>query len=101
MVTGTYILIISLNVSELMLQTKDTNWLNKLKDPYSCYIQETHLEQNDTGLKWENWKIYFIQMITQREQRISRILNHTLRIKIVPTNKGHHVKIKGSTPKNM
>lgn len=36
-------------------------------------------------------------MITQREQSISRTLNHTLRIKIVPANKGHRVKIKGST----
>ena len=47
MVIGTYTLIISLNVCGLMLQPKDINWLNKWKDPYTCYLQETQFRPRD------------------------------------------------------
>ena len=100
MVTGTYILIISLNVSELMLQPKDTNWLNKLKDPYSCYLQETHFRPRDIyRLKVRGWKKIFQADGNQKTAGVAVLILDKIDFKIktiTRDNEGCYAKIKGS-----
>ena len=59
MVTGSYLLIITLNVNGLNAPTKRqrlTKWIQK-QDPYICCLQETHLKYRDTyRLKVRGWK---------------------------------------------
>ena len=50
MVTGTYILTITLNVNGLNASTKRNRlaeWIQK-QDPYICCLQETHFRPRDT-----------------------------------------------------
>ena len=59
MVTGTYILIITLNVNGLNAPTKRhrlAEWIQK-QDPSICCLQETHFRRRDTyRLKVRGWK---------------------------------------------
>ena len=62
MAIGAYISIITLNVNGLMLQPKDTDWLNgfKKKNPYISCLQETHFRPKDTyRLKVRGWENIF------------------------------------------
>ena len=62
MAIGTYISIITLNVSGLNAPTKRqrlAEWIQK-QDPYVCYLQETHFRPQDTyRLKVRGWKNIF------------------------------------------
>ena len=62
MVTGSYISIITLNVSGLNAPTKRhrlAEWIQK-QDPYTWCLQETHLRLRDTyRLKARGWKKIF------------------------------------------
>ena len=62
MAIGTYIAIITLNVSRLNAPTKRhrlTEWIQK-QDPYVCCLQETHFRPQDTyRLKLRRWKNMF------------------------------------------
>ena len=68
--TGTYILIITLNVSGLNAPTKRhrvAEWIQK-QDPYICGLQETHFRPRDTyRLKVRGGKRYSMQMEIKRK----------------------------------
>ena len=70
MVTGTYILIITLNVYGLNALTKRhrfTEWIQK-QDTYICCLQETHFRPRDTyRLKVRGWKKIFHANGNQKE----------------------------------
>ena len=70
MAIGTYISIITLNVSGLNAPTKRhrlVEWIQK-QDPYICCLQETHFRPTDTyRLKVRGWKIYFMQIGSKRK----------------------------------
>ena len=62
MATGTYMLIITLNVNGLNAPTKThrlAEWIQK-QDPYICCLQETHFRPKHTyRLKVTGWKNIF------------------------------------------
>ena len=62
MVIGTYIPVTTLSVNGLNAPTKRhrlAEWIQK-KDPYICYLQETHFRPRDTCiLKVRGWKKIF------------------------------------------
>ena len=62
METGSYLSIITLNISVLNAPTKRqrlAEWIQK-QDPYICCLQETHLKTGDTyRLKLKGWKKIF------------------------------------------
>ena len=69
MVIGTYISIITLNVSRLNAPTKRhrlAEWIQK-QDPYICCLQETHFRPRDTyRLKVRGWiKISRASLVVQ------------------------------------
>ena len=69
MAIGTYILIITLNVNGLNTPTKRhtmAEWIQK-QDPYICCLQETHFRPKDIDWKWEDGKIYSMQMGSKRK----------------------------------
>ena len=59
MATGSYILIVTLNVNGINAPTKRqrlAEWIQK-QDPYICHLQETYLKTADTQrLKVKGWK---------------------------------------------
>ena len=71
MAIGTYISIITLNVTGLNAPIKRhrlAEWIQK-QDPYICYLQETHFRPQVTHIdwKWEDRKVYFMQMGSKRK----------------------------------
>ena len=60
--TGSYLIIITLNVNGLNAITRGqrlSEWIKK-QDPYICCLQETHLKTGDTcRLKVKDWKKIF------------------------------------------
>ena len=62
MATGSYLSIITLNVTELNAPTERqrlAEWIQK-QDPYICCLQEMHLKPRDTyRLKVKGWKKIF------------------------------------------
>ena len=70
MAIGTYISIITLNVSGLNALTKRHRLAQSIqkKDSYICCLQETHYKPKDTHrLKEEDGKIYSMQMGSKRK----------------------------------
>ena len=71
MVMGPHLSIITLNVNGLNAPTKRqrlAEWIQK-KDPYICYLLETHLKTKDIHTESGGaGKRYFIQMETKRKQ---------------------------------
>ena len=70
MAKGTYVSIITLNVNGLMLQAKDTDWLNGYKNKTHIYVglQETYFRPKNTyRLKVRGWKIYSMKMQSKRK----------------------------------
>ena len=64
MAIGTYISIITLNVTGLNAPTKRhrlAEWIQK-QDPYICCLQETSDLKTHIDWKWEDGKIYSMQM---------------------------------------
>ena len=70
MAIGTYISIITLNVNGLNAPTKRhtlAEWIKK-QDLYICCLQKTHFRPKDTyDWKWEDGKIYSMQMGSKRK----------------------------------
>ena len=67
---GTYISIITLNVNGLNVPTKKTQigWMDTKQDPYICCLQETHFRPKaHIDWKWEDGKIYSMQMEIKRK----------------------------------
>ena len=61
-----------------MPQPKDKDWLNgyKIKTPYICYLQETHLKTSDTyRLKVKDWKKIFHANGEQKKAGIAKLLS--------------------------
>ena len=71
MAMGSYLSIITLNVSGLNAPTKRqrlAEWIQK-QDLYIFWLQETHLKPRDTyRLKVEDWKKIFHTNETRRKQ---------------------------------
>ena len=102
MVTGTYILVTSLNVNGLNAPTKRhrlAEWIQK-QDPYICCPQETHLRPRDTyKLKVKAWKKTFHANGNQNKAGVPILISdkRDFKIKTITTDKeGHYVMIKGS-----
>ena len=76
MVTGTYILIITLNVNRLNAPTKRhrlTEWIQK-QDPYIYCLQETHFRPSDTyRLKVRGYKKIFHANGNQKKAGVAKI----------------------------
>ena len=68
--TGAYISIINLSVNTLNVPTKRhrlAEWIQK-QDPFICCLQETHSDlKTHIGWKWEDGKIYSVQMGNKRK----------------------------------
>ena len=61
-----------------MPQPKDKDWLNgyKIKTPYICYLQETHLKTRDTyRLKVKGQKNILHTNIDQKEAGVSILIS--------------------------
>ena len=102
MVIGTYILIITLNVSGLNAPTKrhrQAKWIQK-QDPYICCLQETYLRLRDTyRLKVKGWKKIFHANGNGKKDGVAILKSHKIdfKIKTITRDKeGHYIMIKGS-----
>ena len=101
MATGTYISVITLNVSGLNAPTKRhqlAEWIQK-QDPYICCLQETHSIPKDTyRLKVRGWKNTFYANEKQKKAGVVILMSDKidLKIKITRDKEGHYIMIKGS-----
>ena len=100
MTTGSYLSIITLNVSGLNVPTKRlAEWIQK-QDPYICCLQETHLKTRDTyKLKVKGWKKTFHANGDQKKAGVAILISDKIdfEIKTVQRDKeGHYIMIKGS-----
>ena len=102
MATGSYLLIITLNVNGLNAPTKRqrlAEWIQK-QDPYICCLQETHLKTGDTyRLKVKGWKKIFHANRNQKKAGVAILISDKIdfEIKVVKRDKeGHLIMIKGS-----
>ena len=101
MAIGTYISIISLNVSVLNAPTKRhrlVEWIQK-QDPYICCLQETHFRPTDTyRLKVRGQKNIFHANGKQKKGGIAILTSDKtdLKIKKITRDKeGHYIMIRG------
>ena len=99
---GTYISIITLNVSGLSAPTKRhrlAEWIQK-KDPYIWCLQETHFRpQYRYRLKVRRGKNIFCSNGKQKKAGVAIFISDKidLKIKNITRNKeGHYIMIKGS-----
>ena len=102
MVIGTYISIITLNVSGLNARTKRhrlAEWIQK-QDLYICCLQETHFRPRDTyRLKVRGWKKIFHANGNQKKDGVAILISDKIdfKIKTITRDKeGHYIMIKGS-----
>ena len=102
MVIGTYISIITLNVSGLTAPTKRhrlAEWIQK-QDPYICCLQETHFRPRDTyRLKVKGWKKILHANGNQKKAGVAILISDKIdfKMKTVTRDKeGHYIMIKGS-----
>ena len=85
-----------------MLQPKDTDWLNGYKSKthiYAIYKKPNSDLKTHIGWRWEDGKIYSMQMGSKRMLGIAILIsdNIDLKIKNITTDKeGHYIMIKGS-----
>ena len=101
MATGSYLLIIPLNVNGLNAPNKRqrlAEWIQE-QDPYIC-LQEIHLETRDTyRLKMKSWKKIFHMNRNQKKAGEAILISDKIvfKIKAVKRGKeGHYIMIKGS-----
>ena len=101
---GTYISIITLNVSGLNAPTKRhrlAEWIQK-QDPYIFCLQETHFRPEDTyRLKVRGWKNIFHANGKQKKAGVAILIQTSDKIdlkikKITRDKEGHYIMIKGS-----
>ena len=102
MVIGTYILILTLNVSGLNAPTKRhrlAEWIQK-QVTYICCLQETHFRPRDTyRLKVRGWKKIFHANGNQKKAGVAILLSEKVdfKIKTITRDKeAHYIMIKGS-----
>ena len=102
MATGTYISIITLNVSGLNALAKRhrlAEWIQK-QDPYICCLQETHFRPKDTyGLKVRGWKNIFHSNGKQKKAGVAILISDKIDLKIKKITRhkeGHYIMITGS-----
>ena len=83
-----------------MLQTKDTDWLNRYKNKtHICCLQETHYKPQDTyRLKVRGWKNIFHANGKQKKVRVAILTSDKIdhKIKITRDKQGHYRMIKES-----
>ena len=86
----------------LMLQPKDTDWLNgyKKRPIYICCLQETHFRPKDTyRLKVKGWKEIFHANGKQKKARVAILISDKINLKIkkiARDEEGRYIMIKGS-----
>ena len=102
MVTGSYLLIITLNVNGLSAPAKRqrlAKWIQK-HNLYTCCLQETHLKPRDTyRLKLKGYKNIFHSNGNQKKAGLAILITDKIdfEIKIMIRDKeGYYIKIKGS-----
>ena len=99
MATGSYILIVTLNVNGINAPTKRqrlAEWIQK-QDRYIC--QDTHLKPRGTNrLKVKGWKQIFHGNRDQKKAGVAILISDKVDVKTkaVKTDKGHCIMIKGS-----
>ena len=103
MAIGTYIRIITLNVSGLNAPIKRhrlAEWIQK-KDPYILCLQETHFRPKDTyRLKVRGWKNIFHANGKQKKAGVAILLSDKIDLKLKKSTRdkeGHYIMIKGSS----
>ena len=99
---GTYISIITLNVSGLSAPTKRhrlAEWIQK-QDPYICCLQGTHFRSQDTyTLKVRGWKNISRANGKQKKAGVAILISDKIDLKIkniTRDKEGHYIMIKGS-----
>jgi len=102
MIMGSYLSIITLNVSRLNISAKRqrlAEWIQK-QDPYICCLQETHLKTRDTyRLKVRGWKKIFHANGDQKKARVAILISDKIDFEIktmLRDKEGHYIMIKGS-----
>ena len=85
MVTGTYILIFTLNVNGLNAPTKRhklAEWIQK-QDPYICCLQDTNFRPTDTyRMKVREWKKIFHANGNQKKAGVAKLISDKIDFKI-------------------
>ena len=83
MVTGTYLLITTLNINGINTPTKRHRlaaWIQK-QDLYICYLQETHFRPGDTyRLKVRGWKKIFHANGNQKKAGVAIFISEKNRL---------------------
>ena len=101
MATGSYLSIITLNISVLNAPTKRqrlAEWIQK-QDPYICCLQETHLKTRGTyRLKVKGWKKIFHANREQKKAGVTILISDKIdfKTKVVKRDKGRYIMIKVS-----
>ena len=84
MATGSYLLIITLNVNGLNVPTKRqrlAKWIQK-QDPSICCLQETHLKTKDAyRLKVKGWKKIFHANRDQKKAGVAILISDKIDFK--------------------
>src|SRR5574341_539298 len=102
MATGSYLLVITLNVNGLDAPTKRqrlAEWIQK-QDPYICCLQEIHLKPRDIyRLKVKGWKKIFHTNGDQKKAEVAILISDKIdfEIKAMKRDKeGPYIMIKWS-----
>ena len=102
MATGSYLLIIALNINGLNAPTKRqrlADWIQK-QDPDICCLQETHLKTRDTySLKVKSWKKIFHANRHQKKAGVEILISDKIDFKtkaVKREKERHYIMIKGS-----
>ena len=97
---GSYLSIVTLNVSGLNVPTKRqrlAEWIQK-QDPYICCLQDIHLKTRDTyRLKVKGWKKIFHTNGDQKKAGVAIFISDKIdfKTKAVKRDKeGHYIMIK-------
>ena len=99
MAMGPYLSVLTLSVNGLNAPTKRqrlAEWIQK-QDPYTCYLQETHLKTRDTyRLKVKGWKKIFHANGEQKKAGVKILKSDKIDFDIKTMKKdkeGHYIMI--------